>query len=91
MAETGIPAAEYLGLLRTRAGQLLAQGAPGSYPRSLAATTQLIADRLTGEDPAAAELASLCAFLAPEPIPEALFTGAASELPANWRPGPPTR
>jgi hypothetical protein len=83
MAETGMPAAEYLGLLRTRAEQLLAQGAPGSYPRSLAATTQLIADRLTGEDPAAAELASLCAFLAPEPIPEELFTGAASELPGE--------
>ena len=52
-----------------------------SYPRSLAAATQLIADRLAAEDPAAAELASLCAFLAPEPIPEDLFTGAAAELP----------
>jgi TIR domain/NB-ARC domain len=43
-AETGMGAREYLGLLRTRAGQLLAQGVPGSYPRSLAATTGLIAD-----------------------------------------------
>ncbi len=40
MAETGMPAAQYLGLLRTRAGQLLDQGAPGSYPRSLAAATR---------------------------------------------------
>ena len=48
-----------------------------SYPRSLAAATQLIADRLAADDPAAAELASVCAFLAPEPIPEDLFTGAA--------------
>ena len=83
MAETGMPAAEYLGLLGTRAGQLLAQGTPGSYPRSLAAATQLIADRLAAEDPAAAELASLCAFLAPEPIPEDLFTGAPGELPGE--------
>ena len=83
MAETGMAAAEYMDLLRTRAGQLLDQGAPGSYPRSLAAATGLIADRLAGEDPAAAELASLCAFLAPEPIPEDLFTGAASELPGE--------
>ena len=83
MAETGMAAAEYLGLLRTRAGQLLAQSAPGSYPRSLAAATQLTADRLTGEDPAAAELASLCAYLAPEPIPGDLFTGAASDLPGD--------
>jgi len=83
MAETGMAAGEYLGLLRTRAGQLLAQGAPGSYPRSLAATTQLIADRLVDADPAAADLASLCAFLAPEPIPEELFTAATGGLPGE--------
>ena len=46
MAETGLPAARYLDLLRTRAGQLLEQAVPGSYPRSLAAATRLIADRL---------------------------------------------
>ena len=83
MAETGMPVAQYRRLLGTRAGQLLAHGGPGSYPRSLAAATQLIADRLAGDDPAAAELASVCAFLAPEPIPEDLFTGAASELPGE--------
>src|SRR5207253_2290774 len=54
MAETGMPPAEYLGLLETRAGRLLGQRVPGSYPRSLAAATQLIADRLAAEDPAAA-------------------------------------
>ena len=43
--------AEYLGLLRTRAGQLLDQGVPGSYPRSLAAATRLIADRLGRRGP----------------------------------------
>ena len=83
MADTGMPAKEYLSMLRTRAGQLLAHGAPGSYPRSLAAATGLIADRLAVEDAAAAELASLCAFLAPEPIPEDLFTGAAGVLPGE--------
>ena len=81
MAETGMPAARYLDLLRTRAGQLLGQSVPGSYPRSLAAATRLIADRLADDDPPAAELASLCAFLAPEPIPEKLFIAAAAELP----------
>ncbi len=49
----------------------------------LAAATGLIADRLAHQDPAAAELASVCAFLAPEPIPEGLFTGAASVLPGE--------
>jgi hypothetical protein len=83
MAGTGQAADEFLGLLRTRAGQLLAQGVPGYYPRSLAAATGLIADRLADQDPAAAELAILCAFLAPEPIPEELFTGAVSVLPGE--------
>ena len=83
MAETGMSAAVYLGLLRTRAGKVLDQPAPGSYPRSLAAATRLAADRLDGEDPAAAQLASLCAFLAPEPVPEDLFTGAPGELPGE--------
>ena len=81
MAETGTSAPRCLDLMRTHAGQLLDQAAPGSYPRSLAAATALIADRLATEDPAAAQLASICAFLAPEPIPEDLFAAAAAELP----------
>ena len=83
MGETGLSAARYLAMLGTRAGELLAEGTPGSYPRSLAAVTQLIADRLAAADPAAAELASVCAFLAPEPVPEGLFTGAAASLPGE--------
>jgi transcriptional regulator with XRE-family HTH domain/tetratricopeptide (TPR) repeat protein len=83
MADTGMAADEFLALLRSRAGQLLAEGAPGSYPRSLAAATDLIADRLARQDPAAAELASLCAFLAPDPIPESLFTTGVSFLPSE--------
>ena len=84
MAETGTPATEYVYLLRTRAGELLDQATPGSgYPRSLAAVTQLIAERLDQDDPAAAQLASLCAFLAPEPIPEDLFTSTAAVLPGD--------
>ena len=84
MAETGMPAAQYLDLLRTQAGKLLDQAAPGSsYPRSLAAATRLTADRLDRDDPAAAQLASVCAFLAPEPIPEDLFTSAPGELPGE--------
>jgi tetratricopeptide repeat protein/NB-ARC domain-containing protein len=83
MAEAGMSANQYLELLRTRAGQLLDHGVPGSYPRSLAAATGLIADRLASEDAAAAELASLFAFLAPEPVPEDLFTGAVTDLPAE--------
>ena len=83
MAETGMTAGEYLGLLATRAGQLLDQGQAGSYPHSLAAVTGLIADRLAAADPAAGELASVCAFLAPEPVPEDLFTSSPGELPSE--------
>jgi tetratricopeptide (TPR) repeat protein len=84
MAETGTSATGYLDLLRTQAGQLLDQAVPGSsYPRSLAAATRLAAGRLEDDDPAAAQLASVCAFLAPEPIPEDLLTTAPGELPGE--------
>jgi hypothetical protein len=84
MAETGTSAAQYLDLLGTQAGQLLDQAAPGSaYPRSLAAATRLAAGRLDDEDPAVALLAGVCAFLAPEPIPQDLFTSAPGELPGE--------
>ena len=82
MAGTGTPAAEYLGLLATRAAQILDQGRSAAYPRSLTAVTQLAFDRLRGEDPAAAGLAAICAFLAPEPVPADWFPRAAAELPA---------
>jgi transcriptional regulator with XRE-family HTH domain len=83
MADTGTSATQYLNMLRNQAGQLLGQGAPGSYPQSLAAATAVIAVRLCDQDPAAAELADLCAFLAPEPIPEDLFTSAPGLLPGG--------
>ncbi|HTW00812.1 MAG TPA: FxSxx-COOH system tetratricopeptide repeat protein [Streptosporangiaceae bacterium] len=83
MADTGAGAPQYLNLLRTQAGELLGRAAPGSYPQSLAAATAVTAARLSGRDPAAAELADLCAFLAPEPIPEDLFTDAAGLLPGE--------
>ena len=81
MAETGVTAAQYLDLLRTEVLQLLAEAPPGSPPTSLAAATELIANRLDQKDPTAAQLASLCAFLAPEPIPLDWFTDAIDALP----------
>ena len=69
LAETGMPAAEYAVLVGPRAAELLDEGRPSSYPRPLAAVTVLALDRLAGQDPAAAEVAGVCAFLAPEPVP----------------------
>jgi TIR domain/Tetratricopeptide repeat/NB-ARC domain len=83
MSRTGTTAGQYLEMLWTQAGRLLDEAKPEIYPDSLAAATQLIADRLGLDDPAAAQLASLCAFLAPELIPEDLFTGAVRELPSE--------
>ena len=83
LASTGMPAGAYLNLLATRAAEILGEGRPASYPLPLASVTRLAADRLADDEPAAAELLRLCAFLAPEPVPLALFTTITSdrELP----------
>ena len=78
---SGMSAGAYLELLRTRAAEILALGKPVPYPWSLAAATQLSLDRLAAQDLAVAQLISVCAFLAPEPIPQELFTTAAAQLP----------
>jgi hypothetical protein len=85
MAQTGMPAAEYMSELETRAAQILSQATPASYPLSLAAATQLIADQLASTDRSASQLADLCAFLAPEPVPLTLIAGAADKLPSPLR------
>jgi tetratricopeptide (TPR) repeat protein len=79
--ETALPADEYLGLLRTRAAELLADDAPTGYSTSLAASWQVAFDRLADDEPAALDLLTLCAHLAPEPIPLALFTAHTDALP----------
>ena len=81
MAETGTGAEEYLGLLAGQAAEVLDEGRPSSYPRSLAAVTQVTLGRLREQDPAAAALAEVCAQLAPDPAPLDWFLRAASRLP----------
>lgn len=81
MAQTGITAVGYVGLVSGRAAEILDQGRPASYPRSLAASTQLALDRLDTENRAAAELVRICAFLGAEPICSDLFTASVSCLP----------
>ncbi|GAB3161078.1 hypothetical protein GCM10027290_67810 [Micromonospora sonneratiae] len=81
MAEHGISAAEYIDLLVDNTWDILDNGTPTSYPASLAATIGVSLDRLTEENPAAAQLLQLCSMLAPEPIPLAWFTVGAAALP----------
>jgi hypothetical protein len=82
MTQSGTSAVEYVGLLRTRAVEILECGRPASYPLTLAAVTQLALDRLTADSPAAAQAVRMCAFLAPEPVPAVWFALAARQLPA---------
>jgi len=82
LAETRMPAAEYVSLLEERAAEMLDQGRPSSYRRSLAAVVQIALEHLREQDQAAAELAEICAFLAPEPIPAPWFPVTAADLPA---------
>jgi len=76
IAETGMPADEYLQVLGNSAAEVLSEGKPGSHPVPLAAAVRISLDRLTSEDDAAGQLLTVCAFLAPEPIPIRLFTAA---------------
>jgi len=81
LANTATSVDDYLTLLAERTTDLLAQGTPATYPVSLAASTQIALDRLTANSPAALQLLTLAAYLAPEPIPLTLFTTHPSELP----------
>jgi hypothetical protein len=74
LAETGIPAGQYLNLLTTRVGELLDQSPPEAHPHSLAAAIRLATDRLDRVDPAAVALVRVGAFLAPEFIPAEVLT-----------------
>jgi tetratricopeptide (TPR) repeat protein len=76
-----VPATEYVSLLKDHAARVLGEGRPPSYPRSLSAVTLLAFDQVRSYDPAAADLAAICSFLAPDPIPADWFVQAAALLP----------
>ena len=81
LTETGIPTDDYLSLLDERTAELLTHGTPATYPVSLAASYQIAFDRLAAQAPAALDLLTLAAHLAPEPIPLTLFTTHPDRLP----------
>jgi len=73
MQATGTPMARYLGLFRDRQADLLARGEAAGHREHVAATLGLALTRLGQDAPAAAGLARLLAFLAPEPVPLGLL------------------
>ena len=76
-----VGADEYLTLLAERVSVVLDWHPPGTYPRSLAASTLISLDRIVAEDTAGYAMLSLCAHLAPEPIPLDLFAVPLAGLP----------
>ncbi|MFI5915211.1 FxSxx-COOH system tetratricopeptide repeat protein [Dactylosporangium sp. NPDC051541] len=81
LSATGMPVEAYLAELRRHAAEVLAAGpGPADYPMPLAAAIKLAAARLDAENPACLQLLTLCAYLAPDPIPAGLFYYEADEV-----------
>ncbi|QNP75200.1 tetratricopeptide repeat protein [Streptomyces roseirectus] len=75
-AQTGMTAREYLRLFDEKRSDLLFEGAPNLYQESVATAWNVSLDRIEETNPEALHLLQVCAYLAPEPIPRSLFSGA---------------
>jgi tetratricopeptide (TPR) repeat protein len=78
--ETKITPAAYLALYEQHGAELLAQGEPLSTEQTVVTTWQVALGQLDAT-PGAPELLALCAFLAPDNIPRAMFGEHAQVLP----------
>ncbi len=88
MEESFLRPADYLKLYDQQGAELLKEGVelnPTGHA-SVTATFQLAFEKLEKESLAAAGLLRLCAFLAPDAIPEEIFTEGAEELGENLAP-----
>jgi tetratricopeptide (TPR) repeat protein len=81
LEETSTPADDYLDLLRDRAPELLALGQSANAEQTIATTWTVSLDRIRAQAPAAQDLLTLCAFLAPEDLPRSLLTEHPDRLP----------
>lgn len=75
-AETGMPANEYLELLKEKQLELLDATTALDYPTTVAAAWNVSLDELQSRNPAALSILQTCAFFAPEPVPRSMFTNA---------------
>ncbi|MEM9214732.1 MAG: FxSxx-COOH system tetratricopeptide repeat protein [Cyanobacteria bacterium P01_F01_bin.150] len=84
--ETPSSLEEYLALYQAAAPQLLEQESQNSPDHPSATVTFSLAfEQVASQNPAAADLLTLCAFLAPDAIPEELFTAGADYLGEELR------
>jgi tetratricopeptide (TPR) repeat protein len=80
--ETPSSPAEYLNLYRTQGAYLRSQRGElaSDHPESVAITFSLSFDKVAAASPTAADLLRACAFLAPDLIPEEIFTEGGTDL-----------
>ncbi len=79
---TGMPFDEYLRIYQTHRHTLLKErrSLAAHHPAPVATTWSLSFERVEAKSPAAADLLRLCAYLAPDAIPEAIITQGAEHL-----------
>jgi len=80
LEETGIPPGEYLELLHDRAPELFALGQPATTEQTIATTWTVSLERIHANSPAAQDLLTLFAFLAPDNIPRDLLAAGVGVL-----------
>ncbi len=79
--ETGCSLFRYLNLYQRHSAKLLKRrGTSSEYPQSVATTWSLSFQKVEKDNPVAAEMLRLCAFLHPDAIPEELFTEGRDDL-----------
>ena len=71
---TGAPGEAYLRQLRRDPAPLYQRGPDGPDTRTIATLWNISLERIAAVCPAAVQLLEVCAYLAPDPIPENLFT-----------------
>jgi tetratricopeptide (TPR) repeat protein len=82
--QTGISFGDYLRRFETHWAELLKEVKyAGDYPDSVAMTWELSFRQVQEDNPAAADLLSLCSFLHPDDISRALLREGAPRLPEN--------
>jgi tetratricopeptide (TPR) repeat protein len=73
LAETGMPADEYLRLLDEHVSAVMSEGGSPDYPSSVTAAWALSVSSLENQFPPARRLLRLCAFFGPDAIPGDVF------------------
>lgn len=83
LEETRMPLLAYQALVGERAADLMARGHDPAHPEPVSTTWSIALGKLRTREPAAAELLTLYAHLAPEGIPRALPAAHPESLPAT--------